>query len=85
MNCGAFTGRNNMTKNEAIEECHRYLAYLDWQRSKSLQVQACARMAREGKEKEAREALRRIDSQLVVYDASKLEIAIEKLLELVSA
>ncbi len=73
-----------MTKYEAIEECSRYLAYLDWQRSKSLQVQACARMAREGKTEEAKRALSRIDRDPVVYDASNLEIAIKKLIECVS-
>jgi hypothetical protein len=73
-----------MTKYEAIEECHRYLAYLDWQRSKSLQMQALATMARNGKQKEAREALHRIDSSPVVYDGANLEKAIKKLLKCVS-
>ena len=73
-----------MNKIEAIEECNRYLAHLDEQRKRSVRMQELARMARNGQEKEAQRELRQIDRGITVFDASKLEQAIKKLLEIVT-
>lgn len=75
-----------MTKDEAIEECERYLAHLDRQRERSIKVQQLAKMSREGNGDEARRQLRQLDqSSVVVFDAGKLEPAIKLLIKLVSA
>jgi len=76
-----------MTKNEAIEECGRYLLHLEEQRSRARRMVECASLARSGKVEEAKRAVRQIDAErmnLTVYDGAKLEKAITKLLELVS-
>lgn len=75
-----------MNKDEAIEECNRYLAHLEEQRARSVRLQELARMARNGQPEEAKRALRQLDADrmnLTVYDGSKLEQAIIKLLKLV--
>lgn len=72
-----------MNKAEAIEECNRYLAHLEEQRARSVRLQELARMARNGQPEEAKRALRQLDTDrmnLTVYDGSKLEMAIKKLL-----
>jgi hypothetical protein len=75
-----------MTKDEAIEVCNDYLAYLDRQRERSLKVQQLARMSREGQTDEAKRQLRQLDqSSVVVFDAGKLEPAIKLLIKLVTA
>jgi hypothetical protein len=77
-----------MNKNEAIEECKRYIARNDAQRARSVRLQELASMARNGKPEEAKRALRELDADrmnLTVYDGSKLEEAIKTLLKFVSA
>ena len=77
-----------MNKNEAIEECNRYLARNEEQRARSVRLQELASMARNGKPEEAKRALRELDADrmnLTVYDGAKLEEAIKTLLKFVSA
>lgn len=76
----------SMNKKEAIEECNRYLAYLEKEKARSVKMQELARMARNGQPEEAKRAMRQLDADrmnLTVYDGSKLEQAIIKLLSLV--
>jgi len=72
-----------MTKDEAIEECQRYLAFLDERRKRALEFQALATMARNGEAEKAQRRVRELDKSPVVYDAANLEKAIGKLLQLV--
>lgn len=70
-----------MTKNEAIVECQRYLAYLDAERKRSFEFQRLATLARSGAVEEANHAARILDASPVVYDAGQLEHAIKRLLK----
>lgn len=73
-----------MTPQEAKVECERWLACLDRDREKSLEIQAIAAQRRAGKmtEEEARRSIRRIDGLAPkVYDASHLEEAVRLLIK----
>ena len=61
-----------MTLNEAIEECQRYLAYIQHTKEKSEKIQETARVARLGDQKRVRRMMERIDSNPVVYDGARL-------------
>ena len=71
-----------MDNREAIEICKGWLAHLDRQKEKSIRMQQLASKARKGPEqaKEAQRELRQMDRQPRVYDASRLQLAVEHLI-----
>ena len=69
------------TTEEALVECRRWLAYLESAEEKSNMMQAAAKLAQEGKTKEARQMQQRANASLNVYDASRLRYAVEYLVE----
>lgn len=74
---------DELTQDEAVAECERWLAHLEHQRQKTKRIQELAVMARQGPEqqKEAQRKLRQIDRQPHVYDGANLEKAVRCLLE----
>lgn len=73
-----------MTLQEAKNECNRWLAHLDRQKKKALEIQKIAAMRRneEIDEQEARRRIRQIDGVgVTVFDAANLEKAVRLLLK----
>ena len=69
----------DMSIDEALAECDRWLAHLDRQRERTVEMQRAARIARKGDIAQAQEIERRIDRSVQVYDAAKLAQAVHKL------
>lgn len=69
-----------MTKSEALEECQRWLDYLEHQRNRVIEMQKLATMARQGKQEEAQKRMRQMDRQPKVYDGARLEQAVKVLM-----
>ena len=71
-----------MSKEEAIEVCNGWFAYLESQKEKARRLQEAATLARNGNQEEARKIVRQIDNQPRVYDGARLEPAVRRLIEL---
>lgn len=73
-----------MTVEEARVECERWFAYLDRQRTKSLEMQKIAALRRSGEIdlEEARRRQRALDNcSVTVFDGANLEKAVRVLLK----
>lgn len=67
---------------EAIEICEDWFAYLERQKSRSIEIQKLASMARAGQQEEAQRRLRQLEQMSVtVYDGGRLEPAVRFLLK----
>lgn len=68
-----------MNINEAIEVMQEWLDYTEEKRRKAERIQGLARLARtsEAGKKKAQAELRRIDQQPTVYDAARLQAAVQ--------
>lgn len=73
-----------MDKDEAIEICNGWFAYLESQKEKARRLQEAATLARKGKQDEARKIVNEVDRQPRVYDGARLEPAVRRLIELVN-
>lgn len=72
-----------MTKDEAIEECKRWLAYLKRQEEKSIEIQKLATERRAGKVNDAEKdrRLAAINRDVTVYDGARLAKAVRLLIK----
>lgn len=70
-----------MTLDEALDECERWFAHLNQQRTKSVRIQQLASLARTGPEghAQAKKELRQIDKHPKVYNGDRLEEAVKVL------
>ncbi len=68
---------------DARIHARKWLAYLEFQRAKSLKLQEIAKKRRSGElnQTEAKRALKNIDSSPLVYDAAQLAFAVKTLIK----
>lgn len=69
-----------MSDKKPIDVCNAWFAYLERQRTKTVELQRAASLAREGKVDEARRIKAHIDTQPHVFDGARLAPAVRELL-----
>jgi hypothetical protein len=72
-----------MTRDEAIAECRRYLAYNERQRERSVELGRIAAKRRAGEMDlaTAQRQMRALEQGVGVYDGGNLELAVKQLLK----